>query len=529
MKLTQSFAAKKFAEVAGRYQGQKEKIDAAVIKGIGFENAVNGSVTIDLTKAPKDFLKMLLDEYDEMTDNQRNKVAQAYHGFSLDVDTVLEGSSDVANMMSSLRATDVYNAELRLMGRWYPVRVVAHYHAPSRGNEAYTDIVVSCRIVDEDATYQWIIGTSFFKDDDGTERRMTGRELFEELGMRYIQQDVKAFMEKCGRADAMNRHSGKVKAVTNDVLVRDKQNSGYYWRRPAMVRTQLGSEQRPKKVVIESELEIADAKAHVSGEGKDATALPFVRVFSLDLKRYVYADVDDIASYYFDKSALDRLILPNDQKAIITKLFTADADELFGDVLQDKHGGMIILATGPTGTGKTLTAEVFAEITERLLYVMEMAELGIKVEEMEAKLATIFRRVTKWGAVLLMDECDVFLAQRGESLERAVIVGIFLRLMDYYKGLLFLTTNRPEVIDPAFKSRITIQLDYKALDRDVRREVWESMTDYAGIKVVGGLDGVPDMDLNGRQIRNMVRLTKVLHGGETTNAQIKEVCGFACK
>jgi AAA+ superfamily predicted ATPase len=101
--------------------------------------------------------------------------------------------------------------------------------------------------------------------------------------------------------------------------------------------------------------------------------------------------------------------------------------------------------------------------------------------------------------------------------------------MDYYKGLLFLTTNRPEVIDPAFKSRITIQLDYKALDRDVRREVWESMTDYAGIKVVGGLDGVPDMDLNGRQIRNMVRLTKVLHGGETTNAQIKEVCGFACK
>ena len=176
-----------------------------------------------------------------------------------------------------------------------------------------------------------------------------------------------------------------------------------------------------------------------------------------------------------------------------------------------------------------MTAEIFAEITERPLYVMEMSELGIKVEEIEKNLSVIFQRVTKWGAILLMDEADVFLAKRGESLERSVIVGIFLRLMDYYKGLLFLTSNRSDVIDPAFKSRITIKFDYPDLTPEVRKEIWEIMLTKAGIAITGGVDGVPDLPLNGRQIRNMVRLLKVIHGESVTSEQVHDVCNFACK
>ena len=60
---------------------------------------------------------------------------------------------------------------------------------------------------------------------------------------------------------------------------------------------------------------------------------------------------------------------------------------------------------------------------------------------------------------MLLDEADVFLAKRKtEDIERNSIVSVFLRIMEYYKGLLFLTTNRVGTFDEAFKSRVHISL-----------------------------------------------------------------------
>ena len=207
-----------------------------------------------------------------------------------------------------------------------------------------------------------------------------------------------------------------------------------------------------------------------------------------------------------------------------------DARSLFGDLLRGKSGGMVILANGKPGVGKTLTAEVFAEHTKRPLYVMEMGELGTNLASVEQNLQRVFLRATRWNAVLLMDEADIFMHKRDDNLERSAIVGVFLRLLDYYHGLFFLTSNRAEVIDPAFKSRITLQLDYPDLDRDARLKIWDLMFKMANIEVTDGLDGLPDIELNGRQIRNLVRLVKVMNpGGKVTSEKVKEICRFACK
>jgi SpoVK/Ycf46/Vps4 family AAA+-type ATPase len=258
--------------------------------------------------------------------------------------------------------------------------------------------------------------------------------------------------------------------------------------------------------------------------------LPFVRVFSLDTKGYVYADVDDVAAYEFDADAMAKLHLPPEMLGILTRVFNTPVEGLFGDVIKGKHGGVVILAAGNPGVGKTLTAEVYAEQTQRPLYVLELGELGTNVQTLEENLNRVFDRVARWNAVLQFDECEIFLAQRGEDLERSAIVGSFLRLLDYYQGILFLTTNRAEVLDHAVRSRVMIKLDYPDLDHPARTVIWKTMLDSAGLALTeGSVGGLAETVLNGRQIRNLTRLAKILYpNGTVTLAQMRNVLRYGC-
>ena len=189
---------------------------------------------------------------------------------------------------------------------------------------------------------------------------------------------------------------------------------------------------------------------------------------------------------------------------------------------------MVVLANGPSGVGKTMTAEVYAETTRRPLYVMEIGELGTSLEQVEKNLQRVFARAARWNAVLLLDEADVFMAERGMDIERAAIVGVFLRLLDYYPGLLFLTTNRADIIDKAFASRITLRLDYPELDESRREKIWHKMLG-ASSNTCSDLGRVPSLPVNGRQIRNLVRLLGVIHPNEEVSAEtIEQVSKFTC-
>jgi len=286
-------------------------------------------------------------------------------------------------------------------------------------------------------------------------------------------------------------------------------------------------------VVLESDLETDQNQRqhnYFYRQQQNSIELPFVRAFSLNQKKYVYVDIEDCLEHSFDRTAVDRLVLPPKMEALLRKIFATNVELFFSDLIAGKSGGMVVLANGGTGVGKTLTAEAFAEFTERPLYTMEMGELGTSLKAVEENLQRIFMRATRWNAVLLFDEADIFMHKRDDNLERSAIVGVFLRLLDYYKGLLFLTSNRAEVIDDAFKSRITLKLDYPELDAASRKLIWTTMLTLAKFDCEHiNLDKVAEEKLNGRQIRNMTRMLKVLHPDDTPKTEdVLQVCEFSC-
>lgn len=80
---------------------------------------------------------------------------------------------------------------------------------------------------------------------------------------------------------------------------------------------------------------------------------------------------------------------------------------------------------------------------------MGAGDLGTKASELDQELQRVFELATSWKAIVLIDEADVFLEQRSlHDLERNAMVAVFLRHLEYYPAILFLTTNRVKTFDP---------------------------------------------------------------------------------
>ncbi|KAJ2905296.1 P-loop containing nucleoside triphosphate hydrolase protein [Zalerion maritima] len=212
---------------------------------------------------------------------------------------------------------------------------------------------------------------------------------------------------------------------------------------------------------------------------------PMVRGFSLKEKKWLQFFVTLVDDIQFNDQAFSSLVLPEGHKSLILAFAQSQVQNknAFDDVIQGKGKGIIMLLSGGPGIGKTLTAESVAEAMRVPLYSMGSGDIGTASWEVENKLTQTLELVAKWNAVLLLDECDVFLEERStHDLDRNKIVSIFLRTLEYYEGIMFLTTNRVQNIDPAFDSRIHISLEYPDLDETARRAVWKGFLDRS----VGG-------------------------------------------
>ncbi|KAI1858927.1 uncharacterized protein JN550_012285 [Neoarthrinium moseri] len=144
------------------------------------------------------------------------------------------------------------------------------------------------------------------------------------------------------------------------------------------------------------------------------------------------------------------------------------------DMVKGKGTGLILLLHGEPGVGKTSTAECVADNTKRPLYPITCGDIGETAMDVERNLLHNFSLAHKWGCVLLLDEADVFLAKRSKTdLRRNAVTSVFLRSLEYYAGILFLTTNRVGSIDPAFKSRIHMSLFYPRLKKEDTVKLYE--------------------------------------------------------
>ncbi|PYI16413.1 P-loop containing nucleoside triphosphate hydrolase protein [Aspergillus violaceofuscus CBS 115571] len=261
------------------------------------------------------------------------------------------------------------------------------------------------------------------------------------------------------------------------------------------------------------ETEVTGLSTSVTDEHR-LLATPLVRGFSLRKKEWRAFLVDDVEDIVWNKDAFESLVLPRGQqdlKKLILAVARAQPRNSFDDVVQGKGQGVILLLSGPPGVGKTLTAESIAEVMKVPLYVLGAGDLGTTVSNVEAKLEEVLELVPRWDAVLLIDEADVFLEARTVSdLARNELVSIFLRKLEYYEGILFLTSNRAENIDPAFDSRIHISLQYPDLDAVSRRRIWAQFLRSTADVTEAQLDSLAELELNGRQIKNLLKTAHLL-------------------
>ncbi|KAG2143047.1 P-loop containing nucleoside triphosphate hydrolase protein [Suillus clintonianus] len=232
----------------------------------------------------------------------------------------------------------------------------------------------------------------------------------------------------------------------------------------------------------------------IRGFPEDQLYLLPVKVHGFDVRRKSWETIDvrDLEEIHFDENAWDHLVLNKATKALVKGLVnvtktTNTSRELFSDVITGKGGGLIALLHGPPGTGKTLTAEAVAEHLKRPLYVLSSLELSTTPATLEKKLGDILKLATTWDAVVLIDEADVFLEQRSlHELERNALVSVALRVLEYHRGVLFLTTNRIQAFDEAFLSRFSIAVKYPELDADARLTIWRKFFELAGCELWGG-------------------------------------------
>jgi len=166
--------------------------------------------------------------------------------------------------------------------------------------------------------------------------------------------------------------------------------------------------------------------------------------------------------------------------------------------------------------GKTLTAEAIAEMLHRPLYSVSMGELGTTPDALEAHLQDVLDLCVPWGALVLIDEAEMLLEARTKSdIVRNAMVCVMLRLLEYYQGVLFLTSNRVDALDPAFQSRVQCALRYEPLNTTSRRQIWCNLLAARGIEpgTAGScvdVDRLATHELNGRQIKNALQLALAL-------------------
>ena len=232
-------------------------------------------------------------------------------------------------------------------------------------------------------------------------------------------------------------------------------------------------------------------------------------------------NVENVRKPEFQDSLIKDLVLDENTKSMIKALsqrytkLRESGEPYSADFIANKGEGQIFLLHGKPGVGKTTTAECVAELTRKPLLSLTCGDLGTEPLKVEESLMKWLKVATSWEAILLLDEADVYLESRiSQDLQRNTLVSIFLRALEYYQGILFLTTNRVGTFDDGFVSRIHVVIHYPDFDSNQRGQIWDiffnrlekekdtiTFSDRT-VEYAKTSKDMQDLGWNGREIRN---------------------------
>jgi hypothetical protein len=180
----------------------------------------------------------------------------------------------------------------------------------------------------------------------------------------------------------------------------------------------------------------------------------------------------------------DDLVLPEIQKQLLHQIALhvrqrSKVYQTWGFASKASRGlGISALFAGPSGTGKTMAAEVLANELRLDLYRIDLSQVVSKyIGETEKNLRRVFDAAEGGAAILLFDEADALFGKRSEvkdSHDRYanIEVGYLLQRMEAYRGLAILTTNRRGALDLAFLRRIRFVAEFPFPEAAQRAEIW---------------------------------------------------------
>jgi AAA+ superfamily predicted ATPase len=225
--------------------------------------------------------------------------------------------------------------------------------------------------------------------------------------------------------------------------------------------------------------------------------------------------LDDLAQRIETTATWDDLVLPEFQKQILRDIVVnvrqrAQVHDRWGFAAKSSRGlGISALFSGASGTGKTLAAEIMANVLRLDLYRIDLSQVVSKyIGETEKNLRRVFDAAETAGAVLLFDEADALFGKRSEvkdSHDRYanIEVSYLLQRMESYGGLAILTTNMKQALDPAFMRRIRFVVQFPFPDFAERAEIWKRV--FPALTPTAELDvaRLAKLNVSGGNIRNI--------------------------
>jgi SpoVK/Ycf46/Vps4 family AAA+-type ATPase len=198
--------------------------------------------------------------------------------------------------------------------------------------------------------------------------------------------------------------------------------------------------------------------------------------------------------------------------------------------------GLSVLFSGPSGTGKTMAAEVIANELGIDLYKIDLSSVVSKyIGETEKNLAAIFREAETANSILFFDEADALFGKRSEvkdSHDRYanIEIGYLLQRMEEYDGVVILATNMKNNMDEAFVRRMQFTVDFPFPDEIYRLRIWTGIFP-AEAPLADGIDYdflSKNLTIAGGNIKNIALAAAFYAAGDSQPVTMEHLI-HACK
>ncbi|KAI9368152.1 P-loop containing nucleoside triphosphate hydrolase protein [Aspergillus egyptiacus] len=253
---------------------------------------------------------------------------------------------------------------------------------------------------------------------------------------------------------------------------------------------------------------------------------PTIPAFDLDTDQWTCLSVRDIREIKWDPDPFSRLALEHTKKDLLRAFVSQNA--------LPHANGLTLLLHGPSGTGKSFSAELVAELLRRPLYRIPCGGLGTTIPGVEKALEVAMRVGRAWGCVLLLDEVDVFLsrwtdpgrAQKNHPTPTPAVEAFF-RVLESHPGLLIFTASDVSSLEQSVfirSRRARLAVHYPVLDEVSRRGVWaDSIAEFLRkerphtkdriAEISAGVGYLAEFGLNGWGIKNTLLAAGMLARG----------------